>query len=52
MAFVAVGSDRAGEFVERGGDAELIVDRMDAELVLAASQVLYERMPTSDDARR
>ena len=52
MAFVSDGSDRSGEFVERGGDTELFVDRVTAKFVVAAAKVLHERMPTDDDARR
>jgi hypothetical protein len=43
-----VWSDRGGEFVERGGDAELLVSRLDAQFVVASSDVLYEGV-TADD---
>ena len=45
MTFVAVVSDRSGEFVERGGDTDTFVGCFYAELVVPAAQVLDERVP-------
>ena len=46
-----VWSDRRGEFVERGSDAELIMSCVNAEFVVASADVLYERVAADDDAR-
>lgn len=48
MAFVAIESDRSGELVERGCDAEPFVEWVAAELVVAATKVLHERMAPDD----
>jgi hypothetical protein len=44
-------SDGLGEFVERGGDPEMTVSSVDAELVVAATQVLHERVTPNDHPR-
>ena len=46
------GSDRSGEFVERGSDPEVVVERIDAEFVVAASRVLHKRVTSDHHARR
>ena len=45
------GSDRAGEFGERSLDAP-VGARVDAELVVTATDVLHERVAADDHARR
>ena len=52
MTFVAVGSDRLSELIERGSHPELSVDHVNAEFVVAAPQVLDERVPADHDAGR
>jgi hypothetical protein len=46
-----VGSDHYGEFVERGGDSEVSTSGVHAEFVVAAAQVLYERVPADHHLR-
>ena len=52
MEFVAIGSDRLGELVERGGDPKLFAEGVDAEFVVPAAKVLHERVTADHDARR
>ena len=52
MTWVAIGSERTDEFVERGGDAELFAESVDTEFVVTAEEVLHECMTADHDARR
>ena len=52
MTLMATASDREGELVERGCDAELFAERLDAEFVLPAPKVLQERVPSDHHACR
>jgi hypothetical protein len=45
-------SDCRGQLVERGGAAELTVDRVSAEFVVSSSEVLDERVTADDHAGR
>ncbi len=46
------GSDRFGEFVECGRDSQVVSAGVDAEFVVAATQVLNERVTTDHHRRR
>lgn len=46
-----LGSDCAGQFVERGGDCEA-GEGVDTEFVMAPSEVLNERMPPGSRSMR
>ena len=48
----ATGSDRLGEFVERGRDSKMLVPGVDAEFVVATPHVLNERVTTDHHRRR
>ena len=43
MSLIAVGSNRLSELIEAGSDTELFGEGVDAEFVVAASNVLDER---------